>query len=232
MKHIDSLKLTIIIPVVPYDESWQSVLQQLAAFALDHFWILSVSDEGHDCEGDDFKEALMYHHSLAVVSGAQGRSEQINRAILTAKTDWIWVLNPNATLSQLTVTKLMNSLLQNPEALHYFEARAEHDAWPHRSGQRPRPCQFPSPFRELGLAFHRRLWQTVGGLPRDLSYGEDHVFVWRLKQSGFYLAPVIIVIRNCPIKFKTGGWMHTTRRLVRNRKNRRQRWPRLPLRKC
>ncbi len=216
MIHIDSLKLTIVIPVATGDETWKFLLQQLAVLASDHNWILSVADRASDLEKHSYSEAVAFHQSLCVVSGPEGRAEQINRGIAQAETDWLWVLHADSELSPLAVAKLLSSLMKYPEALHYFDLAFTRPGprlmnlnhW----GVRVRSSFLQMPFGDQGFAFHRKLWDSVGGFPLDLSYGEDHVFVWRLRQAGFYLRRVPVVIRTSPRKYLKGGWMHTTMR--------------------
>lgn len=190
MKHTDALKLSIVVPVAPGDKSWKALLTQLAVLAPEHSWILSVSDTSCELEKDDLEAAMIYHRSLSVVTGAADHADQINRAIATALTDWIWVLQADAELSPLSVSKLMESLLLNPDALHSFESLSVASRSGKRPGLRSRSSLWSMPFGDHGFAFHRQLWQSVGGFTRDLSYGEDHVFCWRLKQAGFHVIRV------------------------------------------
>jgi hypothetical protein len=190
MKHTDALKLSIVVPVAPGDKSWKALLTQLAVLAPEHSWILSVCDTSCELERDDLEAAMIYHRSLSVVTGAADHADQINRAIMTAPTDWIWVLQADAELSPLSVSKLMESLLLNPDALHSFES-LPHATRPGRhAGLRARSSLWSMPFGHHGFAFHRQLWQSVGGFTRDLTYGEDYVFCWRLKQAGFHVIRV------------------------------------------
>jgi hypothetical protein len=194
MKHTDALKLSIVVPVAPGDKSWQALLTQLAVLAPEHSWILSVSDTGCELERDDLEAAMIYHRSLSVVTGAADHADQINRAIMTAPTDWIWVLQADAELASLSVARLMESLLLNPDALHSFESLS-HIRRPGRyPGTRSRSSLWSMPFGDHGFAFHRQLWQSVGGFTRDLTYGEDHVFCWRLRQAGFHVIRVPLTV--------------------------------------
>lgn len=190
MKHTDSLKLSIVVPVAPGDKSWKALLRQLAVLAPEHSWILSISDTACELEKDDLEEALIYHRPLSIVTGTADRADQINRAIVLAQTDWIWVLQADATLTSLSVFRLMESLLQNPDALHSFESLAQSDSMRRHPAFRTRSALWSMPFGDHGFAFHRRLWQSVGGFTRELSAGEDRIFCWRLKQAGFHVIRV------------------------------------------
>jgi hypothetical protein len=209
MKHTDALKLSIVVPVAPGDKSWKALLTQLAVLAPEHSWILSVSDTGCELEKDDLEAAMIYHRSLSVVTGAADHADQINRAIVTAQTDWIWVLQADAELSPLSVSRLMDSLLLNPDALHSFESVPFAIRPGKRPGLRSRSSLWSMPFGNHGFAFHRQLWQSVGGFTRDLTYGEDYVFCWRLRQAGFHVIRVPLSVPLNPSKRR----QHRSRRL-------------------
>ncbi len=200
MKHIDALKLSIVVPVAPGDKSWKALLTQLAVLAPEHSWILSVCDTSCELEKDDLEAAMIYHRSLSVVTGAADHADQINRAIMTASTDWIWVLQADAELSPLSVSKLMESLLLNPDALHSFESLPPLMRVGKHPGLRSRSSLWSMPFGDHGFAFHRQIWQSVGGFTRDLTFGEDYVFCWRLKQAGFHVIRVPLSVPLNPSK--------------------------------
>ena len=207
MKYTDSLKLSIVVPVAPGDKSWQVLLRQLAVLAPEHSWILSVSDTGSELEKDDLEAALIYHRPLSVVFGTADPADQINRAILLAQTDWIWVLPTAADLLSLPLAKLMDSLIQNPDALHAFESTSVIPQHGRRPGMRGHSAQWSMSFGEQGFAFHRGLWLSVGGFTPDLFYGEDRIFCWRLKQAGFHVIRV-------PLYKQSKNWPRMRRILV------------------
>lgn len=194
MKYTDALKLSIVVPVAPGDKSWKALLTQLAVLAPEHFWILSLCEMSCELEKEELEAAMIYHPALSVVTGSTDHTDQINRAIMTAETDLIWVLKADAELSPLSVSKLKESLLLNPDALHSFESPPSAVRPRKRSSRRTRSSLWSMPYGDHGFAFHRQLWQSVGGFIRDLTYGEDYIFCWRLRQAGFHVIRVSLPV--------------------------------------
>lgn len=214
MLGLDQIVLSIVLPVAKGEQLWLALLSQLHALAAQHFWIMSVVDSNDPKVQQERALALQTYPNLRIVSGSAGRAEQINRAIAEAPSEWIWILHADTELSPLAVEKLLISLKMYPKSLHYFDLSFTHPRplliGLNLLGVRFRSLCLQMPFGDQGFALHRNLIREIGYFPLGLAYGEDHVFVWQLRQAGISLVRVPALLLTSPRKYLEQGWLKTT----------------------
>ena len=109
---------------------------------------------------------------------------------------------------------LVHSKSKAPLSVHYFRLCFQNDG-PflmklNELGVRFRCSVFGIPFGDQGFFMHRRVFERVGGYPLNLSYGEDHAFVWLARALGYKLNEVPADLRTSARKYRDKGWRATT----------------------
>jgi len=79
-----------------------------------------------------------------------------------------------------------------------------------RGGARLRSRILKVPFGDQGFCIKKALFHKLEGFPEDLPYGEDHVFVWKIRQHGTELQPTGAILYTSARKYKKHGWLKTT----------------------
>lgn len=183
LKHI-----SIVIPVGPEEKALQALLENLRPIE---------------------KEA-----ELIVVRGTS-RPKQLNEGARKATRDFLWFLHADSRLTPNTLAALLESLNKNPHALHYFNLRFLKDGPPlmfiNEIGCWIRSQLMWLPFGDQGFCLSKPDFERLGGFPEDVSYGEDHVFVWRARQNGMKLKPTGARLETSARKYRELGWFHITK---------------------
>jgi hypothetical protein len=192
--------ISIIIPVGPGEEALETLLGDLRPVG---------------------KEA-----ELIVVPGSS-RPKQLNKGARKATRDFLWFVHADSRLSCKTMEALPKSLTHNPHALHYFNLRFLPDGPPlmfiNEIGCRIRSRILGVPFGDQGFAVAKEVFETIGGFPENLPYGEDHLFVWRARQKRIRLRCTGASLYTSARRYAKTGWAKLTwtyaRRWIR------QAWP-------
>ncbi|MEL7430749.1 MAG: glycosyl transferase family 2, partial [Pseudomonadota bacterium] len=119
------------------------------------------------------------------------------------------VLNPHDTLPALE-----RCLDEDQDGLFFFDLKFLADG-PRAMTWNERAVKWRSdflkiPFGDQGFLIRRQVFEDLGGYPEDLAYGEDHVFVWRVRQGGFSVEGVGAGLFTSARKYRKGGWLKVT----------------------
>ncbi|MBI2337147.1 MAG: TIGR04282 family arsenosugar biosynthesis glycosyltransferase [Deltaproteobacteria bacterium] len=179
--------ISIIIPVGPSEALLEALLQDLQPVEKDA--------------------------EIIIVKGSS-RSEQLNEGAQKATRDFFWFLHADSRLSTKTLKALLESLNNNPHALHYFNLRFLLDGPPftriNELGCWIRSEWMGIPFGDQGFCLSRENFAFMGGFPEDVAYGEDHVFIWRAHQKAIKLLSTGSILKTSARKYREQGWLKTT----------------------
>src|SRR3989338_879848 len=192
--------ISIIIPVGPGENALEALLKDLRPIE---------------------KEA-----ELIVVRGAS-RPKQLNDGVRKATRDFLWFLHADSRLAPKTLGALLKSLGNDPHALHYFNLRFLPDGPPlmfiNEIGCWIRSRILGVPFGDQGFAVSKEIFETMGGFPENVPYGEDHLFVWRARQKGVPLLCTGASLFTSARPYAKAGWAKLTWNYARGWT--RQAWP-------
>ncbi|MBI4238702.1 MAG: glycosyl transferase family 2 [Deltaproteobacteria bacterium] len=192
--------ISIIIPVGPGENALEALLGDLRPIE---------------------KEA-----ELIVVQGSS-RAQQLNEGARNATRDFLWFLHADSRLSSKTLAALLGSLGENPHALHYFHLRFLPDGPPlmciNEIGCWIRSRLMGLPFGDQGFAVAKEVFETMGGFPENVPYGEDHLFVWRAMQKRVPLRCTGASLYTSARRYAETGWARLTWDYARRWT--RQAWP-------
>lgn len=149
-----------------------------------------------------------------ILSQERSRATSLNTGAKKATGEYLWFLHADSHLAANTVPKLKMAIERYPDALLYFDLSFLNDATPlmylNTLGVKFRSHILGVPFGDQGLCIKKELFEQIGGFPENLAYGEDHVFVWRVRQKGIKLYQTGATIATSARKYKTNGWLKTT----------------------
>lgn len=208
--------MTIITPIAEGECSHLTLLERLYSIGFNGevLLVLSRSDvlssRINPILSDKFNENL----NLKVLLQSGSRAQKLNAASHFARGDILWFLHADTIIDADSVRRLVASYQTYQDRLHYFNLgffpknyRLMHI---NALGVKFRSNFLGIPFGDQGFCLSKDLFFKVCGYPIDCPYGEDHVFVWRVRLSGHRLNLVRKTIWTSARKYQSHGWLKTT----------------------
>lgn len=220
-----SLKdISVIVPLAPREEAWKGFVEDLGPF-FERFAeiIFVVTHKSH-------KSALRNKSSLIPIqikTTAPGRAKQLNAGARTATAKYLWFVHADSRLGPKPIMALEKALNQGPNALHYFNLAFLKDGpplmWVNRIGCWIRSQLLGVPFGDQGFCLSKKLFFALGGFPENAPYGEDHLFIWKVRQNDIPLNCIPATIQTSARRYAQQGWAKLTLRYAHRWI--RQAWP-------
>jgi GT2 family glycosyltransferase len=147
--------------------------------------------------------------SEIIVSSEGSRAKSLNVGAAKASKDFLWFLHADSRVSEGNLNALDRSLQQQPDGLHYFDLAFNTPGLPALSawGANARSRLFGTPFGDQGFCISRAQFEEVGGYPENVPYGEDLMFVWRVRQAGIGLIHIPSNLITSAREYETQGWL-------------------------
>ena len=208
---VSQLRLSIIVPIGSSEETWRTLLPQLSAITVDNEIILAASLE--DTRSDEeFRSAI--GKEVMICRSLQGRSTQMNVAAELSRGEILWFVHADSELSPALIEQLNSGLGKLHRGLFYFNLRYQNDgpllcalnAW----AANLRSQVFGLPFGDQGFLIYRELFFELGGYPTNCKYGEDHLFVWKVRHAGYPVCSLGASLYSSARKYEEGGWVSVT----------------------
>jgi len=199
--------ISIIVPIGPEEESWAPLMSDLSFLAKSDisFEIIFCCCE----EGKTFFEMPF----ASTVYSERGRGKQMNKGAEVASGRFLWFLHADSRLEKVDFFKLMGSLSDYPERLHYFDLSFLEDGplfmGLNALGVKLRSDILGIPFGDQGFCLSQDLFWELGGLSEN-DFGEDHLFLWKARQMGIKLENTRGRIVTSSRKYREKGWLKTT----------------------
>jgi GT2 family glycosyltransferase len=205
------MKLTVIIPLARHEDVRQALWGDLRQLSKDGTEILIVSSDFPE----DFLEIVdLPGFEVRQITAAPGRAAYLNAGAEAARGKYLWFLHADSRFHPHTLSALKDSIQRYPDALLFFDLAFLNDAFPliklNEWGGRLRSRLGKIPFGDQGFCIRRDLFEKVGGYPLDVSYGEDHLFVWRARRSGIPLRCTGAKLYTSARKYREKGWFKIT----------------------
>ncbi|QDT90094.1 TIGR04283 family arsenosugar biosynthesis glycosyltransferase [Gimesia algae] len=205
--------ISVIIPILQGDDSWQALLVDLGAFP-ESTEFLFVSN---GLAPPEFQEQLMpyglnsrshWHRTT------RGRAIQMNHGALQAQSEHLLFLHADSRLSDSAVQQLFNTLNLYPDALLYFNLKFRDqsfllmrlNSW----GVYFRSHVLGVPFGDQGFCLSSTLFHELKGFNEEAAYGEDHLLVWAARRHGIRLKCNGAEIETSARKYREQGWSKVT----------------------
>lgn len=198
--------LSVVIPLGPGERAQLGLLPQLGALPADSEIVL-VGAEGDSPPCPPGIDATR-------LRAPPGRARQLNAGCRAARGRWLWLLHADSRLLPGTLDALERFLAEDQDALGYFDLRFANDGpalvrlnqW----GAFLRSRWLGLPFGDQGFIIRRERLAALGGFDERAEFGEDHLLVWRARQTGLPLRPLRAPIQTSARKYAERGWLATT----------------------
>ncbi len=205
--------LTVVVPIGEGDESWRTLLGDLKGLPV-AVQILLVGTSPQPDDLDDCLQRLELNCTTQWLCAPRGRARQMNHGACQAAHEFLWFLHADSRLTSQSLAALAEALEQNPEALYHFDLKFLTDG-PRWASLNARGANLRSrigglPFGDQGLCLHRDVFGRLGGFDEQVSYGEDHLLVWKARALRVPLRRVSASIQTSARKYAQHGWARIT----------------------
>ncbi|MGE0633453.1 MAG: glycosyl transferase family 2 [Pseudobdellovibrionaceae bacterium] len=204
--------LSIIIPIAPKEEAWRSLLKDLR-FVPSEVEIFLVGPEKPP-HLEKLKSRSPLAKQIEWIQSPLSRAIQLNQGAQFTKKKFIWFLHADSRLPKESFSALNTALTSDPQALYYFRLVFLNDGTQftriNTLGVWVRSQYLSLPFGDQGFCISKSLFDELGGYPENTSYGEDHLFVWKVRRAGIPIRAVRGKIYTSSRKYQKNGWARTT----------------------
>ncbi len=207
----------MIIPVGNKDESWKSLLPDLRS--LDHddeIIFVFQNNTKSDCESEVSRFKIVA--TCRWIQSSPGRAKQLNLGAKEAKNESLFFLHCDSRLSTLGIKNLKMAIVKYSSQILFFNLRFLNDGSKLMSlneiGGWIRSRVLRLPFGDQGFCLSKRTFLTLGGFDEVVSYGEDHLFIWKAHQKGIPIHCVGNGLKTSSRKYALRGWSQTTSRHI------------------
>ena len=206
-------ELAVVIPVAPGDTAWAEMVADLKKLPLESE-ILFVSPELPSKALKHLFDDLASNRNVRWFQAPKGRGRQLNAGVKATQKPYLWFLHADSRFSESALHLLEKSLQHQPNALHYFDLAFLDDGPAltalNTVGVWIRSHILGLPFGDQGFCLNRKLFERLGGFPENVSYGEDHLFVWQARIQKISLRCTGGLIQTSARKYREYGWCVTT----------------------
>lgn len=207
--------LSVVIPVGPEESEVPQGLIEDLHFLPENSEIIFVGcDENAQQSLKQVAHDRLQAYPIQWFSSAPGRALQMNKGAGYASGNFIWFLHLDSRFSPRLIDRLLANLTLYPDHLHYcllaFIMDGPAAMGVNSFGANLRSLLLGVPFGDQGFLIKRELFYKVGGYPETAPYGEDHLFVWRVRQQGIKLKCCHQKLRTSARKYGRQGWLSLT----------------------
>ena len=199
-------KISIVIPVAP-GEILESELQKQLLSAPDHWEILI-------CSSQEPNQSLPSDGRFRWIKTHGGRANSLNEGARQATGDYLWFLHADSVLVEGTYMKLAQTAELNQAELYYFDLKfirlSKHNVRPKEIGVLFRCRWLKTPFGDQGFFLKKELFEANGPYSVEAAYGEDHLFVRKLRRKKIKITPIGMQLYTSPRKYEQKGWVKVT----------------------
>ncbi len=187
------MDLSIIIPVARREHDFKLIKQLREKFK--DCEIIMVSDETNDF----IKSAKLEVDQLHLVKNSS-RAKALNKGanLSTSKNLWFLHLDSNIEHIQLPDVMGLDEFAVSTFLLEFDQV----NCWWIAAGANFRTKNFGIPFGDQSFLMSKNLFNFAGGFNENLSVGEDHEFIWRIKSLNIKLNIINKKIITSAIKYK------------------------------
>ena len=205
--------LSVIIPVGKKDSSWKNLLPDLLTLDLNDEIIL-VSAEDKETEFSEEVSRIGLETPSYWLQSNPGRAQQLNLGAQFAKKEFLWFLHCDSRISPDGIKNLRNFILSEIDQILFFNLEFLNDG-PRLTiineiGAWIRSRILKLPFGDQGICVPKRIFYDLGKYDESVSFGEDHLFIWRAHQKHISIKCVGGGLRTSARKYSSQGWSETT----------------------
>lgn len=140
-----------------------------------------------------------------------GRAVQMNTGAEQAQGEILWFVHADSRFPSDLWSELQQQLKTHPNDLHcsrlQFSSDGPSQLWLNAQGANFRTRWLGVPFGDQGFALNKQYFVELGGYDTSAVYGEDHLLVWKARQSGMRIRMTAASIQTSGRKYQQQGWL-------------------------
>ncbi len=206
------MSLSVIVPLGPREQSYKQLLSDLIHLP-DKTEVIFVGTK--DFEPPDISQEYIEKSlpclEVVYLTSSIGRGKTMNRGASAARNHFLWFLHADSRINPETIAALITSIKRYPDSLLYFKLKWLNDGPKfmkiNELGANLRSFFLGLPFGDQGLCISRDLFYKVGQFDEQIKYGEDHLFVWKIKHHNIPIRSTKESLLTSARKYKDGNWL-------------------------
>jgi len=209
----DISRVAIIIPLSPFECEWTHLLSDLKNLP-SNWEIILVGPKEPTPNLSEIVHDFKIASSIRWIHSELGRARQMNAAVQATDKEILWFLHADSRVGADAIRAVEEQAPRSCDTLFYFDLKFQDDGpiltYLNSIGVWIRSHLMKIPFGDQGFFIGRKLFVSLGGFPENVTYGEDHLLVWRARQGG---VPIICAggsIKTSARKYHKQGWLRTT----------------------
>ncbi|MBC8346225.1 MAG: glycosyltransferase [Candidatus Marinimicrobia bacterium] len=212
-----NVHLSIIIPTAPNENKLIDLSRGLAKMddKVEMIIVHSTNDSEYWAKVKIEVNKMLIGKTVKWLVTKIGRAHQMNFGAFHAKGAFLWFLHADSIINKDILNSLKKAIYNYPKKMHYFKLGFSNDGPPLLMKVTEWAVQIRSqlwgiPFGDQGFCMSKTIFDSVGGFPENVSYGEDHVFVWKVRQGGFPIHANKNKLFTSARKYASNGWAKTS----------------------
>ena len=187
------MDLSIIIPVARRENDFKLIKQLREKFQ--GCEIIIVSDETNEF----IKSAKLQVNQLYFLKNSS-RAKALNKAASLSNCKNLWFLHLDSNVEHIQLSDLTG--LDEFTVSTFLLKFDQKNCWWIAAGANFRTKTFDIPFGDQSFLMSKKLFNFIGGFDENLSLGEDHEFIWRIKSLNIKLNIINKKIITSAIKYE------------------------------
>lgn len=169
---------------------------------------IAATETAHEKLLGDLKDL----DSEIIVCSERSRARSLNAGAAKSGRPFLWFLHADSRVSAENLVDLTRALQTRPKDLHYFDLAFEEGGLPTLNawGANIRSRLLDMPYGDQGFCISRTLYDSIGGYPEGVPYGEDLLFVRLARQAGIKLNRISPPLITSARKYHQRGWLKLT----------------------
>ena len=187
------MDLSIIIPVARRENDFKLIKQLKEKFK--GCEIIVVSDETNEF----IKSAKLQVDQFHLLKSSS-RAKALNKGASLSNCKNLWFLHLDSNIEHIQLMDVMG--VDEFSVSTFLLAFDQSNCWWIAAGANFRAKTFGIPFGDQSFLMSKKLFNFAGGFDENLSLGEDHEFIWRIKSLNIKLNIINKKIITSAIKYK------------------------------
>ncbi len=207
--------LSVIIPLGPQETAHKTLIFDLDLLpaGTEIIFVGTKGAEPPELAGIGQKVLQKKLPSLKVcyLTSLVGRGKTLNKGAMASTGTFLWFLHADSRLNPSTISLLFNAIEKCPEALLYFNLKWINDG-PKQMKINEICANLRSfflkiPFGDQGFCIRKDLFFKAGQFDEQVHYGEDHLFVWKIKHHQIPIRSTGASLRTSARKYNNKNWL-------------------------
>ncbi len=140
------------------------------------------------------------------------RANAMNNGAIKAKYPYLWFVHADTNLQPTQINALKKSLSDYPRRIHYFDLKFDGGFLTkiNAIGANIRSRTLKLPWGDQAFCLSINNFEQLGKFNENVTYGEDHLLIWKAHQNKIKLKRVSTAIVSSAREYNKQGWFNLT----------------------